>query len=346
MKSLTKVSIIIPSYNTAPIHLDECLAACYRQGFSENEFEIVLIDDGSTNPPRAVYEKWCSSHENILFLEQENSGQSAARNKGVQLAKGRYLCFVDSDDHLLDGVLSAAYEEAEKERLEILYYHGYGAGCDGDVLEGKDFLVKNGWVSGIWCFLLKSEFLRNSAIRFEEGKLCEDGVFAYEIVSAAKRVKKKLNAGGGYFYRLSGDSTQRTQNLARKMKYTEGFLFAATFFNARLSAIPSGDYFVLTKRCRNYYLLFLLFHLLDPDLPKSFVSDCFARMRERGMFPFYGENIVRGMKFRVLHILLNGNFRFAFFRKMLSLEFIFGFVAFIAGAKSYSSKFRKKKSKL
>jgi len=124
---MKKVSIIIPSYNTKPEELDACLESCFRQGFVEDDFEIILIDDGSKNPPAEIYKKWRDGHSNIRFFEQENAGQSAARNRGVAAAMGAYLCFVDADDWLSDNVLRDAFDVAEANGLELAYYSGFGA---------------------------------------------------------------------------------------------------------------------------------------------------------------------------------------------------------------------------
>lgn len=343
-----KVSIIIPSYNTRPAYLNECLAACYRQGLEEKDFEIILIDDGSEKSFCTAYAEWISSHENIRFFSQPNQGQSVARNRGIDYARGRYLCFVDADDFLRDGVLGRAFEKAENEKLDILYYNGTGAGSENgaQVLSGKEYLVQNGFRSAIWCFLVRTEFLVESKVRFAVGKLCEDGVFAYEVVSSAPRVSH-LSGGQTYFYRLSENSTQRTYELPRKIKYLEGFFFAATFFQDTLAGISEKKekcYFKLTLSCRNYYLLFLLFHLLDKEIPEADVQRLFSAMKEKKMFPFHGGNVVRGRKYRLMHFLLNGEFRFRIFRKLLGIDFVFHVVTLMCGAKSYNSKFRKKRS--
>lgn len=193
-----KVSIIIPSYNTAPGYLEECLVSCFRQGLTEDEFEIILIDDGSISPPREVYSQWEKAHGNILVFRQENSGQSVARNVGITHAKGKYCCFVDADDFLLDNTLAVALAAAESDALDVAYYSGFGGGNVAGtecVRDGKDFLISCGFRSGIWCFLLNTAFLKKSGIRFLPGILCEDGIFAYEIVSVARRVKRVLGGG-------------------------------------------------------------------------------------------------------------------------------------------------------
>ncbi len=234
---MKKVSIIIPVFNTKPQELDECLGACFRQGLSDDELEVILIDDGSTNPPQDIYEKYLSAHKNIVFLRQENRGVSATRNRGIDVSTAEYLCFVDSDDYLRDGILSSTFQLAKCDDLDIAYYNGHQE--ISEVCEGRSLLTDNRFTSAVWQFLLKTDFLRKSGIRFYEGKLCEDIVFVYELISVAKRVK--VVSTGGYFYRYSENSIQRTHDLGRKMKFAkDGVLFAAGFFNSRLKDLQIG----------------------------------------------------------------------------------------------------------
>jgi len=343
---MKKVSIIIPSYNTKPEELDECLESCFRQGFAEDDFEIILIDDGSKNPPAEIYKKWSREHSNIRFFEQENAGQSVARNRGIEAATGAYLCFVDSDDWLSDNVLRGAFDSAEANGLELAYYSGFGVNTPPHsvikIFGGKDFLIEKGFRSGVWCYLVRTEFLKKSCIRFYLGKLCEDGVFSYEIVSAASRVA--VVASDGYHYRLSENSTQRTQNVARKIQFAEGFAWAAKFFNEKLrkiDAFAEPAWRARTEGIRNYYLVFLLFRLLDSDLAGAFVSKVLSNLRREKMFPFSRENISSGRKYRILYFCLNGRLRFAFFRAILRLKFVFKIAVLLTGATSFRFRFKK-----
>ena len=94
------LSIIIPYYNVAPYtdELLKCLAPQIRDGV-----EVILVDDGSLVPYK-------TDHEWVKVVRQDNKGVSAARNKGLELAQGEYICFIDSDDivsdHYIDNILS------------------------------------------------------------------------------------------------------------------------------------------------------------------------------------------------------------------------------------------------
>ena len=96
------VSIIVPVYN-AEKYLDCCLESIVNQTYEK--LQIILIDDGSTDRSYQIIQKWKDKDSRIIAVWEENSGQGIARNKGLELATGQYIMFVDADDWLeLDSV--------------------------------------------------------------------------------------------------------------------------------------------------------------------------------------------------------------------------------------------------
>ena len=92
------VSFIIPAYNAADT-IVRCLDSIYALSFKQEEFEVIVIDDCSTDETVSIIEDWRLKKDNLTLLKQsENHRQGAARNRGVFLAKGDYILFVDADD--------------------------------------------------------------------------------------------------------------------------------------------------------------------------------------------------------------------------------------------------------
>lgn len=89
------VSVIIPVYNVGK-YLDECIESILSQTISN--FEIILVDDGSTDDSLNICNKY--KNKNVIVIHQENSGVSAARNAGIKVAKSEFITFVDGDDWL------------------------------------------------------------------------------------------------------------------------------------------------------------------------------------------------------------------------------------------------------
>lgn len=105
-------SIVIPAYNTAKM-LPACLESLISQ--TETDFEIIIVDDGSTDNTREIIEHYAVIEDRITLLHQPNSGVSSARNLGLSLAKGKYILFVDSDDELETKALEIIKEKAQSD---------------------------------------------------------------------------------------------------------------------------------------------------------------------------------------------------------------------------------------
>lgn len=99
-----KISIIIPVYNSET-HLDTCIQSICRQSYTD--FELILVDDGSTDRSASICDGYASKDTRIRVLHQANAGVSAARNKGIDNARGEWLTFIDSDDYVEPGYLAS-----------------------------------------------------------------------------------------------------------------------------------------------------------------------------------------------------------------------------------------------
>lgn len=116
---MTKISVIIPNYNNGRF-LTECVESVLRQ--KQIEKEIIIVDDGSTDDSISIIKTLLNKYkdENIRFVCQNNLNAAIARNKGLELASGEYVIFLDSDDILLDGVLERLAKIQKKLKADLL----------------------------------------------------------------------------------------------------------------------------------------------------------------------------------------------------------------------------------
>lgn len=101
------ISIIVPIYNVEN-YVNKCIQSLVSQTYSH--LEILLIDDGSTDHSGEICEKWAKQDRRIQVLHQKNSGPSKARNVGLQMAKGKWISFVDSDDYVAPQYIEKLYQ--------------------------------------------------------------------------------------------------------------------------------------------------------------------------------------------------------------------------------------------
>ena len=117
MQEEVKISIIIPVYNVEK-YLHECLDSIINQTFKD--LEIICVDDGSTDKSSEILEEYEQKDKRFTVISQPNKGVSAARNRGMQQAKGKYIMFVDSDDYIASNACELIYNSAEEKRCDIL----------------------------------------------------------------------------------------------------------------------------------------------------------------------------------------------------------------------------------
>lgn len=203
-----RLSIILPIYNVEK-WLGRCVASIRNLGLSPEDYEIVAVNDGSTDSSMQILESFReeelkSGAETApwVIVNQENKGLSAARNAGFKASHGTYVWFVDSDDYLLPGVGKTILEHAERERLDVLCFglqlvdektgdilpYGIPDESGGKRMKGEEFLLKVGMPPAAWCALYRRGFLQSNDLHFMEGMLHEDQEFTPRAYFMARRI--------------------------------------------------------------------------------------------------------------------------------------------------------------
>ena len=212
------LSIIIPVYNVEPF-VEKCIRSCEAQDVSKDDYEIVVVNDGSKDNSLDVVNRVANEFENIRVFSQANAGLSAARNTGMREAKGEYYMFVDSDDWIAENCLAKLIEKLRMERPDAL------AICAANVLNGedkrrqsypdetpisgRDLLVKG--VSPCAPFSIWSaDFFKKFKLTFFEGIFHEDSEFTPRAYYLADKVS--LTNDIIYYVRQNPNSITRSAN--------------------------------------------------------------------------------------------------------------------------------------
>ncbi|MDO4583387.1 MAG: glycosyltransferase [Planctomycetia bacterium] len=219
-----KVSIIIPVYNVEK-YLRQCLDSARNQTLRETE--VICVDDGSTDGSGAILDEYAAMDSRFVVVHQENAGQSAARNRGLELARGEYLAFLDSDDWYEPGLCALAFSEAKKYDADISQFSFQNIEgkkkipfdkCPGEhrlyeTLEER-FTTAAMLYYTVWSRLYRREWIQKKQIRFPLGCSNEDVYFSTLAALHASRI---THCGEVFYnYRLgSGYSQSPTQRLKR-----------------------------------------------------------------------------------------------------------------------------------
>lgn len=213
-------SVIIPCYNCAK-YIEETLFSLECQ--SNRAFEVICVNDGSKDNTLEILEKWQQkSSLDIRIFSQENSGVSSARNQGIQLAKGKYILFLDGDDLYNHSFVSVMIELMETNKIdtaycmltrnirEIIKREKYTPNSEffQDQTEMMEFLLKNMGKTGFCCYVYKKSIITDNRITFSaKTRHFEDREFNWKYLShCSKGMQIPCEL---YGYRITENSATR-----------------------------------------------------------------------------------------------------------------------------------------
>ncbi len=231
---MCEISIIVPVYKVEP-YLRKCLDSILAQTFTN--FEVILVDDGSPDNSGKICDEYAIKDSRVRVIHKENGGLSSARNAGIDIAQGKYLGFVDSDDYIAEDMYEVLYENLKfydadissveiipfrddkyentsKEKKEILLNKKEAI---KSVLEGTDFYAY------AWNKLYRKELFYNN--RYLEGETFEDAYIIIDILLETDKII--VSNEEKYFYLQRNDSimgqkfSKKTLDVIKAWQYNQ-----------------------------------------------------------------------------------------------------------------------------
>ncbi|MBR5175315.1 MAG: glycosyltransferase [Bacteroidales bacterium] len=228
-----RLSFILPCYNVGRF-ITDTLRSLYAQGMPEDEFEVICVNDCSTDDTHDRIAAFSDNHSNLILLDQpRNMYSGAARNRGLDIAQGDYIWFVDSDDLVKPAVAPRLLEMALSFNLDLLLFN-YDEFLDEhpeDIHPAKDIFKDTEVMDGgmfvhecfgdrltrlslLWLRLFRRGLIEENGIRFPDLYISQDCPFAWETLLLSKRVK--AISEHCYLYRSSAGSITANKNTAKK----------------------------------------------------------------------------------------------------------------------------------
>ena len=237
------ISVIIPMYNTEK-YISDCLNSLLKQTYTN--FEAIVINDGSTDRCGEIVKEYMKKDSRFKLIEQKNQGASAARNLGIEIARGDYLYFLDSDDFIHEKTFQICMSCFEAQKVDMVtfdaqcvfeddylknnppekiirmskFYDRSDVSNGNGLMELSTFLklclFNNKFRVNLWINMIDMDVIKKNRIRFDNKiTYFEDCIFLYFLSKNIKNIKylpKKL-----YYRRLTGSSLMTENNTSKKI---------------------------------------------------------------------------------------------------------------------------------
>ena len=308
-----KLSIIIPYHNSDP-WIGAMLDSLLDQDLPREDYEIVVVDDGSTEEPVTLH-RYAEAHANIRVFRQENAGVAVARNTGLDKASGQWVWFCDSDDYVQPRVLGRLLAIADAQQLDMLWFDAVYVrqgelareprldfSAVSPVQTGWDYVVNPPAKMGmaVWRYLFRRELLAEGPLRFHPLNYVEGRWFQMELMPRVQRAAHV--AADIYFYVQHSSSLLHASKAKNYAQFADEMAKYVGVMAAKAAdpAVPRRVQELLRQRCdlETYRLLGNVSRYGTPALADSY----FTKLKALGTWPV---RISGGLKERFLRRAMN-----------------------------------------
>lgn len=323
-----RLSIIIPVYNVENF-LSTCLDSLLMQELELNDYEIIIVDDGSEDNSLSLARSYSNRYKQVKTFSKENGGVGSARNLGIEKAKGKYIYFIDPDDYLLAKTLKLLVEIIESNDLDILTFRTKLVQqstlneCITDttptiskIQNGIDYIATYKYNNEVWWYLINREFLLKTQIKFIENRWMEDAIFTVELFLKAQHMAHCNLIGHRHLITPGTAMTSKEQN--HYIKVIRDNYNAALVFNPILQSLENTSANPkCIERIKTYqqsFVFFLMMRMLKSTIQFKEVKAIINDLQKAEIYPlnsFLGSDF-NGTSYKILTRLINKKRRFYF----------------------------------
>lgn len=274
---MSKISVIIPVYNSET-YIEKCISSLINQSYSN--FEVIVVDDGSTDQSISKAKYLTKNDDRFLFLKKTNGGQSSARNMGLRYAKGEYIAFIDSDDYIDPLMFEHCMTKLNIDPAIDIVIFGMQYINEKGVVSGKSMPDLEKYYSQRDILLLEDSIDTSMSTKVYKAKLFSDYRFVEGMIYEDQEILPKILYGKKitfipyylYFYVIHTGSTMRKYNshylesFIRLFDSHKNFLLKNKLFNEYSKYYEKG--YIL-----NFYANAIAYiSLFSPDFKKDVIE--------------------------------------------------------------------------
>lgn len=250
-----KLTIAVAIYNIEN-YLPKCLESLLNQT-EKNNYEILLINDGSTDSSRKICEEYIEKGLKAEIIDKENGGISSVRNLSIDLAKGERILFLDGDDYIEKDTIEIIFKEMEDYDLLVFGFNWINENKvikdkrieKNEVIQKENIerlIFKDEINTAVWNKVFKKKVIGDNKIKFLELRVCEDIIFMYEYLRKTKTLKKIDRTLYNYLYRQEGLSNNRDRVF---------YISYLNFINFFLKRVEKKDLYFFSYISKEYIYL-------------------------------------------------------------------------------------------
>ena len=278
------VSFIVTYYNLPIQMLCECINSIMALSLTSDVREIIIIDDGSEVSPMNGLMQY---GDEIIYVRQKNQGLSVARNKGIEMATGQYIQFVDADDHLIkepyEHCLDILRQDATIDMVMFDFTSGSSINktfTDTEIMTGSSYMLKHNIHATACGYLFKRNTL--SELRFTPGIWHEDEEFTPQLLIRAEHVCT-TDAKAYYYYKHKGSITTHDDEDSKAKRFDDikGVLNRLQYLCDR---VPQIDRIALQRRVAQLTMDYI-YQVIVQQRSQKALNACIDELSTKGLFP-------------------------------------------------------------
>lgn len=323
-----KLSIIIAAYNVEQF-IAKCVASCYDE--SHNVFyEIVLVDDGSTDNTAEIVRTLQVEYKNLKLIEKVNEGLGAARNTGIEAAAGDYIWMIDGDDFLQPGIVQSVLDEIDRYKADMYALNYQVTDESGKVLTvaypddymtreatGAEYYLNNTERNYTWQYIFRRALFIDHHMCFKAKINMQDSEILPQILFHIKSVRYIDQIG--YNYVQYAGSFTNTQNPEKRYRYFQSIIEvkkSLSSFAGKIQTLNPTLYQGIIKKVDSLDLV-VLNHLVFFRYKRADLQRVLQLLEENDFYPLRARvsGKMKALKWMLNYLPFTTNFVLSFFRK-------------------------------
>lgn len=288
------LSILIPVYN-AQSYISRCIDSIVKQPGFNNDIEVVIINDGSTDSSLSILQQYQDKYSNIRVISRCNKGIGPTRNELIENASGRFFWFIDADDYisresfetiipLLTGdsydMLLLSYNWETGDSIRLISY-------EGEFDSATDLTDKSIYNNSLWTRVYRTSIIKDNDIKMNSFIMGEDFDFIFKLTPLLGKVK--CIETPLYNYVFNSNSAVGNVNLAHRTKVSEDSIKCILSNTEYLKSFPPEQRLALKKHL-DYFTLGYLYSIYRVNFDYRYKMDVFMRLTKGGVFPIASDD--------------------------------------------------------